>query len=67
MTRDVVACTRRAIGQEIEMAKGQVRKNKEVRKPKAEKPKGAKSASVTDVFAKGGEDATHNAKKKTAA
>lgn len=49
------------------MAKGQVRKNKEVRKPKADKPKGAKSASVTDVFAKGGEDATHNAKKKTAA
>lgn len=51
------------------MAKGQVRKNKEVRKPKATKSAGGKTASVTDVFAKATEDATHHTagKKKTAA
>lgn len=58
---------RRAIDREIDMAKGQARKTKEARKPKADKPKGGKSVSVTDVFAKAGEDATHAAKKKTAA
>ena len=50
------------------MAKGQVRKTKEVRKPKATKPAGSKTASVTDVFARATEEATHHAgKKKTAA
>lgn len=49
------------------MAKGQVRKNKEVRKPKATKPAGSKTASVTDVFAKATEEATHHAGKKKSA
>ena len=50
------------------MAKGQVRKTKEARKPKATKPAGSKTASVTDVFARATEEATHHAgKKKTAA
>lgn len=59
----------RAFAEESDMAKGQVRKNKEVRKPKATKSAGAKTASVTDVFAKATEDATHHAagKKKSAA
>ncbi|MBS1181477.1 MAG: hypothetical protein H6Q99_1357 [Proteobacteria bacterium] len=48
------------------MAKGQVKKNKETRKPKAVKSAGAKSASVTDVFAKATSDATHSGKKKPA-
>ena len=47
------------------MAKGQVKKTKEVRKPKADKPKGAKAGSaVTDVFAKATEQATHHTGKK---
>lgn len=46
------------------MAKGQVKKNKEARKPKAVKGAGAKTSSVTDVFAKATSDATHNATKK---
>lgn len=46
------------------MAKGQVKKNKEVRKPKADKAKGAKSGSVTDVFAKATAEATHQTQKK---
>ncbi|SCM77316.1 conserved hypothetical protein [uncultured Pleomorphomonas sp.] len=51
------------------MAKGQVRKTKEARKPKATKPAGAKTASVTDVFAKATEEATHHTggKKKSVA
>ncbi|SFM73864.1 hypothetical protein SAMN05192571_105125 [Pleomorphomonas diazotrophica] len=49
------------------MAKGQVRKTKEVRKPKATKPAGAKTASVTEVFAKATDDATHHAGKKKSA
>ena len=53
-----------AFDQESEMAKGQVKKNKEVRKPKAVKGAGTKSASVTDVFAKATSDATHHAGKK---
>lgn len=58
----------RAFVEETDMAKGQVRKNKEARKPKATKPAGAKTSSVTDVFVKATEDATHHAgKKKTAA
>ena len=58
----------RAFAEESDMAKGQVRKTKETRKPKATKPAGAKTASVTDVFAKATDEATHHAgKKKTAA
>lgn len=50
------------------MAKGQVRKNKEVRKPKADKAKAGKTASVTEVFAKATADATHqHPAKKSAA
>jgi hypothetical protein len=49
------------------MAKGQVRKNKEARKPKATKPAGAKAPSVTDVFVKATEEATHHAGKKKSA
>ena len=67
------SCSRRAAGvtagrafdQEIDKAKGQVKKTKEVRKPKADKPKGGKAGSaVTDVFAKATEQATHHAGKK---
>jgi hypothetical protein len=46
------------------MAKGQAKKTKEVRKPKAVKTAGAKSSSVTDVFAKATSDATHQSGKK---
>ncbi len=56
----------RAFEEESEMAKGQVKKNKEARKPKAEKATGAKSSSVSDVFAKATSDATHSGKKKPA-
>ncbi|MCM5553676.1 MULTISPECIES: hypothetical protein [unclassified Pleomorphomonas] len=50
------------------MAKGQMRKTKEARKPKATKPAGgSKTASVTDVFAKASDDATHHAGKKKSA
>ncbi|WP_156899274.1 hypothetical protein [Pleomorphomonas koreensis] len=50
------------------MAKGQVKKTKEARKPKADKPKGGKAGSaVTDVFAKATEQATHHAGKKSSA
>lgn len=60
-------CVGRACAEESDMAKGQVRKTKEARKPKAIKPVGAKTASVTDVFAKATDEATHHAgKKKTA-
>ncbi len=56
-----------AFDQESDMAKGQVKKNKEARKPKATKAVGAKTSSVTDVFAKATSDATHSGKKKPAA
>ncbi len=58
----------RAFAEESDMAKGQMRKTKEARKPKATKPAGgSKTASVTDVFAKASDDATHHAGKKKSA